>query len=89
MFDLQGINRRNTVYSGKMFEVFDRLVDERLKQRKEHGCSISTEAKDKLDTLINIIQDKSVEIDRKNIKHLFAVIFLFLFLNFWHKLQVN
>ena len=81
-FDLQGIKRRITVYSAKMLEVFDRLVDQRLKHRQEHDCSISTECKDILDTLLNIIQDKSVEIETKHFKHCFAVIFLFLFLNF-------
>ncbi|KAH9697058.1 cytochrome P450 76C4 [Citrus sinensis] len=44
--DLQGIRRRNTLYAGKMFEVLDRLIDQRLKKRQEHGCSISTESKD-------------------------------------------
>ncbi|KAK9177473.1 hypothetical protein WN944_029495 [Citrus x changshan-huyou] len=76
MLDLQGIRRRNTLYAGKMFEVLDRLIDQRLKQRQEHGCSISIEPKDMLDTLLNIIQDKSVEIDIKHIKHLFADLFI-------------
>ncbi|KAH9697040.1 cytochrome P450 76C4 [Citrus sinensis] len=70
--DLQGIRRRNTLYAGKMFEVLDRLIDQRLKKRQEHGCSISTESKDMLDTVLNIIQDKSEMIDTKHIKHLFA-----------------
>ncbi|KAH9697139.1 cytochrome P450 family 76 subfamily C polypeptide 7 [Citrus sinensis] len=76
MLDLQGIRRRNTLYSGKMFEVLDRLIDQRLKQRQEHGCSISTESKDTLDTLLNIIQEKSVEFDTKHIKHLLADLFI-------------
>ncbi|XP_052288452.1 geraniol 8-hydroxylase-like isoform X2 [Citrus sinensis] len=75
-FDLQGIKRRITVYSAKMLEVFDRLVDQRLKHRQEHGCSISTECKDILDTLLNIIQDKSVEIETKHLKHFFADLFI-------------
>ena len=57
--DLQGIRRRNTLYAGKMFEVLDRLIDQRLKKRQEHGCSISIKSKDMLDTVLNIIQDKS------------------------------
>ena len=80
--DVQGIRRRNTVYAGKMFDVFDRLIDRRLKQRQEQGCSIGTESKDMLDILLDIIQDKSVDIDRKYIKHLFVVMFPFLFFNF-------
>ncbi|KAH9697088.1 cytochrome P450 family 76 subfamily C polypeptide 7 [Citrus sinensis] len=75
-FDLQGIKRRITVYSAKMLEVFDRLVDQRLKHRQEHGCSVSTECKDILDTLLNIIQDKSVEIETKHLKHFFADLFI-------------
>ncbi|ESR36897.1 hypothetical protein CICLE_v10030181mg [Citrus x clementina] len=75
-FDLQGIKCRITVYSAKMLEVFDRLVDQRLKHRQEHGCSISTECKDILDTLLNIIQEKSVEIETKHLKHFFADLFI-------------
>ncbi|KAH9697031.1 cytochrome P450 family 76 subfamily C polypeptide 7 [Citrus sinensis] len=71
-----GIKRRMTVYSAKMLEVFDRLVDQRLKHRQEHGCSVSTECKDILDTLLNIIQDKSVEIETKHLKHFFADLFI-------------
>ncbi|KAH9697248.1 cytochrome p450 family protein expressed [Citrus sinensis] len=74
--DLQGLRRRNTVFCGKMFQVFDRLVDQRLKQRQEHSCSISTESKDILDILLNIVQEKSVDIDIKHIKHLFADLFI-------------
>ncbi|ESR36893.1 cytochrome P450 family 76 subfamily C polypeptide 7 [Citrus sinensis] len=76
VLDMQGIRRRSTLYAGKMLKVLDRLVDQRLEQRQEHGCRIITECKDILDTLLNIIQDKSVEIDTKNIKHLFADLFI-------------
>ena len=71
--DLQGIRRRMTKHFGKMLDVFDCLIDQRMKLRQEHG---STEYKDILDTLLNIMDDKSVEIDRNYIKHLFIVIFL-------------
>ncbi|KAH9657646.1 cytochrome p450 family protein expressed [Citrus sinensis] len=74
--DLQGLRRRSAVFCGKMFQVFDRLVDQRLKQRQEHSCSISTESKDILDILLNIVQEKSVDIDIKHIKHLFADLFI-------------
>lgn len=70
--DLQGIRRRMTVYFGKMLDVFDRLIDQRLKQRQERGF---TESKDMLDTLLNICEDKSVEIDINDVKHLFLVLF--------------
>ncbi|KAK9177388.1 hypothetical protein WN944_029410 [Citrus x changshan-huyou] len=70
--DLQGIRRRNTLHASKMFEALDRLIDQRLKKRQEPSCSASTESKDMLDTVLNIIQDKSEKIDTKHIKHLFA-----------------
>ncbi|KAK9203614.1 hypothetical protein WN943_013870 [Citrus x changshan-huyou] len=70
--DLQGIRRRMTVYFGKMLDVFDRLIDQRLKQRQERDF---TESKDMLDALLKICEDKSVEIDINDIKHLFLVLF--------------
>ncbi|KAK9177380.1 hypothetical protein WN944_029402 [Citrus x changshan-huyou] len=70
--DLQGIRRRNTLHASKMFEALDRLIDQRLKKRQEPSCSASTESKDMLDTVLNIIQDKSEKIDTKHIKRLFA-----------------
>ncbi|KAL9433028.1 hypothetical protein AB3S75_027940 [Citrus x aurantiifolia] len=70
--DPQGIRRRMTKHFGKMLEVFDCLIDQRMKLRQEHG---STEYKDILDTLLNIMDDKNVEIDRNYIKHLFLDLF--------------
>ncbi|ESR36951.1 cytochrome P450 family 76 subfamily C polypeptide 7 [Citrus sinensis] len=75
--DLQGIRSRMTFYFGKMLEVFDGLIDQRLKQRQQHDYnSTSIESKDVLGTLLDIIQDKSVEIDRNYIKHLFLDLFV-------------
>lgn len=74
--DLQGIRRRMTIHYSKIFEVFDRLIDQRLDQRQEHGYNTSTESSDVLDTLLNIRQDKSVEIDGNDIKHLLLDLFV-------------
>lgn len=70
MLDLQGIRRRIKVHFGKLFQLFDRLIDQRLKQRQEHGFVGS---KDMLNTLLNI--SESEKIDRNDFKHLFLVIF--------------
>ncbi|KAI9195704.1 hypothetical protein LWI28_017319 [Acer negundo] len=70
--DLQGIRRRMGVHFGKMLEMFDNLIDQRLKQRQLHG---SDQPKDMLDTLLNITEDKSEEINRDQIKHLFLDLF--------------
>lgn len=69
MLDLQGIRRRIKVHFGKLFQLFDRLIDQRLKQRQEHGY---TKSKDVL-ILFLIFVKTSVEIDRNNIKYLIAV----------------
>ncbi|KAK9177497.1 hypothetical protein WN944_029519 [Citrus x changshan-huyou] len=71
-----GIRRRMTIHYSKIFEVFDRLIDQRLDQRQEHGYNTSTESSDVLDTLLNIRQDKSVEIDGNDIKHLLLDLFV-------------
>lgn len=73
VLDLQGMRGRIKKSFVKVFALFDRLIDERLKQRQEHGY---TESKDVLDTLLNIYEDKSVEIDRNNIKYLLADLFV-------------
>lgn len=77
--DPQGIRRRMTIHFGKMLELFDRIIDQRLKLREVNGV---VKAKDMLDTLLNVMEDNSEEIDRNNIKHLFLVntnLFSFLF----------
>ncbi|KAK0587623.1 hypothetical protein LWI29_025999 [Acer saccharum] len=69
--DPQGIRRRMGVHFREMLKMFDRLIVERLKQRQLHG----SEPKDMLDTLLNITEDKSEEIDRDQIKHLLLDLF--------------
>ncbi|KAK1564571.1 hypothetical protein Q3G72_006078 [Acer saccharum] len=65
--DLQGIRRRMEIHIGKMLDLFDGMIEQRLKQVQVHGSAVT---KDMLDTLLNI----SEEIDRNQIKHLFLVI---------------
>lgn len=73
--DLQGIRRRLTTHFGKMLELFDRMIDQRLMLRQQHG-SAHAQSNDMLDTLLNISEDNGAEIDRNYIKHLFLVIFI-------------
>ncbi|KAJ0046650.1 hypothetical protein Pint_05093 [Pistacia integerrima] len=63
--DPLGIRRRMATNFGKMFELFDRMIDQRLKLRDGHN-------EDMLDILLNITQ----EIDRNCIKHLFLDLFV-------------
>lgn len=73
LLDVQGIRRHMTVYFGKLFELFDHLIDQRLKIRKM-GNSAGTGTKDMLDILPNICEDNnSKEIDRIYISHLSLV----------------
>ena len=73
--DLQGIRHRMTIFGNKIFEWFDSLIDQRLRQRQQ----VYTDSTDVLDTLLNITEDKSVQIDINDIKHLFLEIFIFHF----------
>ncbi|KAK0587481.1 hypothetical protein LWI29_023626 [Acer saccharum] len=66
--DLQGIRRRMEIHIGKMLDLFDGMIEQRLKQVQVHGSAVT---KDMLDTLLNI----SEEIDRNQIKHLFLDLF--------------
>ncbi|KAJ0103420.1 hypothetical protein Patl1_05207 [Pistacia atlantica] len=63
--DPLGMRRRMATNFGKMFELFDRMIDQRLKLRDGHN-------EDVLDILLNITQ----EIDRNCIKHLFLDLFV-------------
>ncbi|KAJ4723958.1 putative Cytochrome P450 [Melia azedarach] len=75
--DLQGRRRRMTTHFGKMFEIVDCLIDQRLKLRQEHGRFTDAVSNDILDTLLNISQDSSNQlIDKNIIKHLFVDLFL-------------
>ena len=71
-FDLQGIKRRNAVHAQKVLDIFQRLVDERLKLREVQGFDTN---KDMLSNLLNMAQDNSQEMNIAKIPHLFLVLF--------------
>ncbi|ESR45055.1 hypothetical protein CICLE_v10003440mg, partial [Citrus x clementina] len=48
MLDLQGIRRRIKVHFGKLFQLVDRLIDQGLKQRQEHGYTKSKDVPEAL-----------------------------------------
>lgn len=59
-----------TIYIGRLFDLFDRIIDERLEARKEQKY-VSTN--DMLDSLLSLTEDNKEHIDRNSIKHLFMV----------------
>ncbi|TYI70335.1 hypothetical protein E1A91_D08G214500v1 [Gossypium mustelinum] len=66
--DLQGIRRRMSIHFGKLMNIFDKLIDERLELKKMDDY-ISTN--DLLDILLqHSEQDNNEELDRNLIKHL-------------------
>ncbi|KAG5535709.1 hypothetical protein RHGRI_023466 [Rhododendron griersonianum] len=65
--DPQGVRSRMTDYFGKMFELFGRLIDERLELRR---LGESGGEKDVIDILLNINEENNEEIDRTHIEHL-------------------
>lgn len=67
--DPQGIRRRQAINFGKLFDLFSRLIDERLEQYKSSGVV----ANDVLDILLCNIKDNSLEINRTHVEHLFLV----------------
>ncbi|KAF8380389.1 hypothetical protein HHK36_027874 [Tetracentron sinense] len=71
MIDPQGIRRRLSIYFGKLFEVFDGMIDQRLKSRASPTYLTSN---DLLDTLLNH-WETSFEIGRPDIQHLLLDIF--------------
>ncbi|GKU95407.1 hypothetical protein SLEP1_g8771 [Rubroshorea leprosula] len=70
--DPQGIRRRMAIDLGKLFELFDRIYDERVQLRKVEGFATTN---DVLDTLIDIIQDKTEKLDERQTMHLFLDLF--------------
>ncbi|GMH26616.1 hypothetical protein Nepgr_028459 [Nepenthes gracilis] len=73
VIDPQGIRRRATVLAQKIFRLFDGMIDDRLRSRKETG---SSENNDMLDALLNIIQDSSMELELSDIPHLLLDLFV-------------
>jgi hypothetical protein len=68
--DPQGIRRRTAIHFGKVFDLFDRLIIERLQLRKVKGY---IPLDDMLDTLLTISEVNNEEMDATRIKHFFLV----------------
>ncbi|KAM4073276.1 hypothetical protein ACB094_10G006500 [Castanea mollissima] len=71
--DPQGIRRRMTIYFGNMIELFDSLINKPLLTRKVPG---STRNNDMLDTLLDISEESTREIDKTQIERLFLDLFI-------------
>ncbi|KDP43052.1 hypothetical protein JCGZ_25238 [Jatropha curcas] len=70
--DPQGIKGRLTIHFGVLFDLFDRIIDERLLLRKQQSYIPSN---DLLDTLLSLNEDKNENLDMNCIKHLFLDLF--------------
>ncbi|GMP48691.1 hypothetical protein CsSME_00015959 [Camellia sinensis var. sinensis] len=70
--DPQGIRGRMRVHFARIFQLFGRLIDERLELRKLRKTS---EENDVLDILLDIIEQNSEDIDRIHMEHLFLDMF--------------
>ncbi|KAG6670721.1 hypothetical protein I3843_Q042900 [Carya illinoinensis] len=66
--DTQGARRRLTVHFSKLIDIFDPLISRRLQLRKVSGYVTKN---DMLDTLLNISDDNSTELDKTTIESLF------------------
>ncbi|KAK9984514.1 hypothetical protein SO802_034039 [Lithocarpus litseifolius] len=71
--DFQGIRQRMTIYFGKILDLFDGIVNQRLQFRKSPS-SIASD--DMLDNLLNISEENSGEIDKSQIVHLLLALFV-------------
>ncbi|XP_061340580.1 geraniol 8-hydroxylase-like [Gastrolobium bilobum] len=72
-FDPQRINSRNGFYTGKVIDIFRRLVDQRLKLREVQGVDTHN---DMLSTLLNIARENSQEMDKTKIEQLSLTLFV-------------
>ncbi|KAJ4827264.1 hypothetical protein Tsubulata_028109 [Turnera subulata] len=70
--DLQGIRRRSGIYFQKMFDLFDRIIKERLQSRKMEGY---VPKNDMLETLLSFSEENSDMMDNNWIKHTFLDLF--------------
>ncbi|CAN0908677.1 Geraniol 8-hydroxylase [Linum grandiflorum] len=74
VLDLQGIQRRMTSHSTKVLNLFERIIEERLKKRKSKTYVTGN---DMLDTLLDIGEGNSEAfVDQNVIKHLFLELFV-------------
>ncbi|KAG6634189.1 geraniol 8-hydroxylase-like [Carya illinoinensis] len=71
--DPQGVRHRMAVHFGKVMDIFDRVISERLQLRKVSGYITN---KDMLDTLLNISEENNDELDKAKMKSLFVDLFV-------------
>ncbi|ONI30095.1 hypothetical protein PRUPE_1G231300 [Prunus persica] len=71
--DPVGIRRRLTRHILKMFDLFDRLIIQRMESRKAPDYIITS---DMLDTLINSSEEKNEDMDMVETQHLFLDLFV-------------
>ncbi|GAA0165894.1 oxygenase [Lithospermum erythrorhizon] len=72
IFDPQGIRRRNTALFGKILDIFDGLINERMEQRKLNGFRNT----DVLDTFLTYQEEHPDELDAKHVKHSLMDLFI-------------
>ena len=75
LVDPQGARRRMTIYLGKLIEIFDRIIDERVQLRASKG---SKARNDLLDSFLNLAEDDNSELSCDDFKHLLLVLTNFL-----------
>ncbi|XP_050900355.1 geraniol 8-hydroxylase [Lathyrus oleraceus] len=73
MFDLQGIKARTSAYAGKILDIFQLLIDQRLELREVQGSDTNN---DMLSTLLNIAHENSQDMNKTKIQHLSLTLFV-------------
>ena len=73
--DPQGARRRMTIYYGKLIEIFDGIINERVQLRASKG---SNARNDLLDSFLNLAKDDNSELSCDDFKHLLMVLTNFL-----------
>nr|POE50327.1 geraniol 8-hydroxylase [Quercus suber] len=75
LVDPQGARRRMAIYLGKLIEIFDRIINERVQLRASEG---SNARNDLLDSFLNLAEDDNSDLSRDDCKHLLLVLTNFL-----------
>ncbi|KAJ4827263.1 hypothetical protein Tsubulata_028107, partial [Turnera subulata] len=71
--DLQGLKRRIEINGVKLFDLYDRIINERMESRRMEGY---VPKNDLLDTLLSICEENSDMMNNSLIKHTFMDLFL-------------
>nr|WET52768.1 cytochrome P450 76BK1 [Ajuga reptans] len=73
-FDVQGLKRKMKIHLGQLLGMFDGIIDERLKERRESPNS--SKRNDMLDTLLDFSEDKENELSMNDVKHVLVDLFV-------------